>query len=401
MLTLNLIHLQPMRFSAIALILLLILLNNDTKAQRDNVLRIKIEWQDNIVTEAPGLAKMKVPNFKEAVFSLDQSFLPQWHKRLAVNGSSYSQYEIRNARFETLDVAGLSNLSEYPEKITLSSQLTWDRKNPGLYLQLIPLRRSASGATVEKLVSFDLVPVGRKNINRVISSSRTKAMNSVLSSGDWYKISCTKDGIYKITYEFLKNIPGLDVDQINPANIRLYGNSSGLLPFVNTDFRHNDLAENAIQVFDNNDGSFDEGDYFIFHAKSPDRWDYDAGKGLFEHVKHLYADSSFYFLNFDLGPGARIGNRASSVAGVTNSVNSFNDHQFYELDQRNYIKSGRKWYGEEFEVVNTRNFNFFFPNLIVSEPVDIKTCVGARSFVNSSFDILNTGTPDRNYILKT
>ena len=340
---------------------------------------------------------MKVPNFKDAVFSLDKSFLPQWHKRLTVSGSNYSQYEIRNARFEPLDVAGLSNISEYPEKITLSSQLTWDRKDPGLYLQLIPLRRSASGASVEKLVSFDLVPVGRKNINRVISSSRLKAGNSVLSSGDWYKIACTQDGIHRITYEFLKNIPGLDIDQIDPVNIRLYGNSSGLLPFLNTAFRHNDLVENPIQIFDGNDGSFDEGDYFIFHAKSPDRWDYDAGIERFEHVKHLYADSSFYFLNFDLGAGARVGNRSSSVASVTNNVNSFDDHQFYELDQRNYIKSGRKWYGEEFEVVNSRNFNFFFPNLIVSEPVDIKTCVGARSFVNSSFDIFHGNTGQKLY----
>lgn len=70
---------------------------------------------------------------------------------------------------------------------------------------------------------------------------------SVLGTGDWYKLSVDKNGVYKISYSFLKNA-GLNPDKIDPRNIKLFGNKGGMLPQVNTTTRPDDLIENAIFI---------------------------------------------------------------------------------------------------------------------------------------------------------
>ena len=74
------------------------------------------------------------------------------------------------------------------------------------------------------------------------------AQNSVLSTGNWYKIAVEVTGIYKITYNDLVSY-GINPGQINPKHIRLYGNGNGMLPELASAFRYNDLQENSIFVF--------------------------------------------------------------------------------------------------------------------------------------------------------
>ena len=58
--------------------------------------------------------------------------------------------------------------------------------------------------------------------------------NSVLSTGDWYKIEIKDDnagnseGIYKITKSFLENA-GINLNGIDPRTIKMYGNGGDLL----------------------------------------------------------------------------------------------------------------------------------------------------------------------------
>ena len=87
--------------------------------------------------------------------------------------------------------------------------------------------------------------------------------NSVLSSGDWYTISTSINGIYKINYNDLLNL-GITEENINIDNIHIFGNGGGMLPHLNSDFRHEDLVENSIQIYDdNNNGIFEQNDYLF------------------------------------------------------------------------------------------------------------------------------------------
>ena len=75
--------------------------------------------------------------------------------------------------------------------------------------------------------------------------------NSVLSSGKWFKISTHKAGIYKLDYSSILSL-GVVVNDLQISSIKLYGNGGGMLSKLNSDFRHNDLVENAITIYDSN-----------------------------------------------------------------------------------------------------------------------------------------------------
>jgi hypothetical protein len=72
---------------------------------------------------------------------------------------------------------------------------------------------------------------------------------------------------------------------------------------------------------------------------------------------------------------------------VTKSVTTFADYDFYENDSRNLIKSGAEWYGEEFQDVLSRDFQFNFPNIVQDYSSYFAVEVAARSAVISSFEI--------------
>ena len=68
--------------------------------------------------------------------------------------------------------------------------------------------------------------------------------SSVLAQGNWYKIATNKSGIYKLSFSSLESL-GVNVNNLQTSALRLYGNGGGILPNLNSDFRHDDLVENA------------------------------------------------------------------------------------------------------------------------------------------------------------
>jgi len=99
------------------------------------------------------------------------------------------------------------------------------------------------------------------------SAQNRNTSQSVLATGNWYRISVQQTGIHQVTHENLLEL-GMDPAGIDPANIRLYGNGGGMLPESNANPRIDDLRENSILVFGGVDGSFDPGDYFIFYGEA-------------------------------------------------------------------------------------------------------------------------------------
>ena len=79
------------------------------------------------------------------------------------------------------------------------------------------------------------------------SKSFSSIKNSVLSQGTWFKFSIDTTGVFKIDRSFLQNL-GINTNELNPKNIRIYGNGGQLLPMVNSGFRYDGLQENAIVV---------------------------------------------------------------------------------------------------------------------------------------------------------
>ena len=200
-----------------------------------------------------------------------------------------------------------------------------------------------------------------------------------------------QDGVYKISYSNLSDL-GINTSNLSCDKIRIFGNGGGMLPKLNNDFRHDGLQENAIKVVDNNNnGVFESGDYILFFGQSPDRWNYNETDNRFHHQKNLFSRKTYYFITTDMGNGGkRI--QSKSTPNFDVSVSEFDDFAFHEQDLENFIKSGAQWYGEKFDLTNTYNFSFSFPNIDDSTPVYIKTSVAARSFSASSFLVKTNST---------
>ncbi len=278
-----------------------------------------------------------------------------------------------------------------------------DRKRNYLLLSLVPVRYNSSAGQYEKLVSFlGTIHYSHKNN----SYNKAFAQNSVFQngSGDWYKIGVTKNGIYKIDYNYLKDL-GIDIDNISPNSINIYGNGFGMLPENNNEYRPDDVLKNAIYVKGENDGKFDPEDYILFYGRDAHQIKNDNNK--FTHQINLYCDTSYYFININpSGTAKRIGSAPLSTNATTHSITEFNDFQYIEDEKFNLGKGGREWYGDLFDVQTTYSYNFAFPNIVSSDSirVRIRTLISSistspyytvsNSF--SSYQLPNLTTPSGN-----
>lgn len=211
--------------------------------------------------------------------------------------------------------------------------------------------------------------------------------SSVLAQGNWYKIATNKSGIYKLSYSSVESL-GVNMNNLQVSALKLYGNGGGMLPKSNSDFRHDDLVENAIKIYDaNSNGVFESADYILFYGESPHIWNYDASNGLFNHQTHLFADEVNYFLTIDNQKEGKRVEIKQALQNASKTVTSFNDFSFHETENENLIHSGKEWFGERFDTQSSQSFDFNFPNLDQLSPVSIKTTVAARSLVPSVFTV--------------
>jgi hypothetical protein len=211
-------------------------------------------------------------------------------------------------------------------------------------------------------------------------AQRNYAPHSVLSAGNWYRIGVRQEGMYKVDLSLL-NALGVNTSGLLSASIRLYGNGGGMLDEDNATPRPDDLYENAIQVFDGGDGSFNGTDYFVFYAQGPHHWEKDSSNQLFRHRKNLFSDTAWYYITIG-GTGKRVPLQ-SLTGNPAISVNSYNERFFYENDLANLLNSGKEWYGEEFNnnpASNlTRSFSLDWPGLQTGSPVTLVTDLAGRS----------------------
>ncbi|MDR1154646.1 MAG: type IX secretion system sortase PorU [Bacteroidales bacterium] len=184
---------------------------------------------------------------------------------------------------------------------------------------------------------------------------------SVMASGDWYKITVDRDGIYRITCSELISLGITD-----PANVRIYGSGGAMLSEKANEHSGDDLQEIPIWMYTGNDGVFNNGDYILFYGQGPAIWQYNKEKQAFEHSIHLWDHQSCYFITSKAG-GKRISAETPPSAPPSQTVTSFDERQYYEAEQVSLIKSGRYWYGEDFRSVTTYRFPFAIPDIETGE----------------------------------
>lgn len=219
--------------------------------------------------------------------------------------------------------------------------------------------------------------------------SDTYAQNgSVLASGAWYKFSLTQKGIYQITGKYLKE-QGIDLAQVDPEQIQLFGYGGGMLPQALDQPRRNDLPENAIYVSAGSDGKFDEKDFILFYGDSPDQTVYRFIDNAYQltHQKNLYSDTVFYFLTFNQQKGKRI-SPGENISSPSTVLTTFDDHVVHEQDLTNILAgSGREWYGEVFNSGESLSLDFDTPGLSENSEIRLKIDVLGKATSSSAFEV--------------
>ena len=320
--------------------------------------------------------------FENAQYYNQENYYPYYYELIKVN-STNNDLKIININYETL-TDHERNIIKYknqiPEKITYESQISYKRKQVYLQLNILPFRYH--NGQLEKVVSFDIeISPKTQNLTKKITSKKFNS-ESILKNGSWKKVSINKDGIYSLSYSEL-----IDMGFANPANLKIYGNSAGLLPISNTEACQDDLNQNAIYFEKGNDGIFNEGDYVLFYAKNPDQWHYDTIDNFYNLKNHIYSDYNYLFLTTDVGSLNTISNNITPSSIAIESLTSFTDYLHYEKDLVNLLESGQLWFGENFDITTSYDFSFEFPNLIKSEPIYLEAALAARSSSNTTFDI--------------
>jgi len=177
---------------------------------------------------------------------------------------------------------------------------------------------------------------------------------SVFSSGHWYRLQIGCNGIYRISYQKLK-----DLGYADPSSVRIFGYGMECR-ILNRD------------------------QYVYFYAKGPDTFIQSTEHQMQITAPNNYTDHSCYFLT---DCNTQYNNQIESIsctnASSTATQGVFNYH--HELSNYNLQLSGQRWFGERFSNTVTESIKFDCNNAPSS--ATIAAAFAARSGQRESFSL--------------
>lgn len=298
---------------------------------------------------------------------LEPTYRSVWEDSRMVDPSSV---RVTNVRYGALTSEELNVVNQelVPNQLTYTIGSADAREKLYTVFEMSPVVRS--NGSLQKVLSFTVDYSYGNTAQRVDPPG---IMNSVLAEGQWYKFKVEKTGVHKIDRAFLRSL-GMNVDGVNPRNIKIFGHGGQTLPLLNARNLHFDLPETPIQVVGEEDGSFDADDYILFYGTSTEGYVLDNDSNL-----NPYADDSYYYITTSGGPGKRVQSMVEPSGAADYSITQFPDYQFHEKDEESPTKLGRVWYGNRFDINREQQYDFSFPNIVASEPMKVVVKAGAAS----------------------
>jgi hypothetical protein len=350
-----------------------------------------LQWLPNgidRVVENGKVIQSEYFKFKDAIY--DENFIPRYSASFKVN-SGIRNFELTNIKYEIVPDTILRKI-KLPDVLPCiePTQKVYRSGKNVLYLDIAiqALRQNPGSGKIEKLISYEIDsnPVAVSEFENKEFTKDKSLVNSLLVSGNWYKIKVSETGIYKLTYADL-----VSIGFTNPSDIRVYGNGGRQLSYWNDDPRPIDLNEIPIYMSKGSDGIFNEGDFILFYAEGTVTWDIEKWKGeaipsFFKESIHGYSDAIYYFLTTSQGPANVIQTVDNRELADNIAVSSFNDFTYYEKENLNLIGSGRTWYtsridGAPFDSV------FSFPDHVTNANVRVEVKTAGRS-TNTRYSFL-------------
>lgn len=345
---------------------------------------ITINWVDGAVSSV-GTVAVKVPQGNNITYNAHDGRLYFMLSFPATGPVAANSLLITNVVYESVTQQQLGdlNIKAIPQGINATLKPAQARSEWYGHLMLSPVVKDGGGYKRVKSFSYSYTNDSGAVALRSISNFNA-VTNSVLASGAWFRFYIEKSGVYVISRSFLQQL-GLDVNA-DPRNIKIYGSGGRMVPLLNSTEYPMDLAENAITFVGEQDGVFNDGDYILFYAEGMDNWSYENGTH-----NNLYADRTYYYITNSGGAGKRIANMVQPTGAASVTATTYDYYAYHETDRVNIARLGRKWHGEEFNVTNSRDFNFTIPD-IAQAPVRVTVSAAANSASATTMAVKVNGT---------
>ncbi|MFV5686472.1 type IX secretion system sortase PorU [Flavobacterium sp. GB2R13] len=331
--------------------------------------------------------KVAVPQFSGNSYYFDFSKKAIIYTLKISESASFDEndLQITNIVYESIPTPQLGELAleNIPKTPNPSLKNTNSRDIKQAFLSLSPIVKDDFGYKRIKSFSYSI----KSSSSRVLQSNKSTSAisNSILASGDWYQFYVEKSGVYKISKSFLQQL-GLDVNSIDPKKIKIYGNGGKMLPLSNSAYYPSDLTENPIQIIGESDGVFNNEDYILFYAEGLDTWNEES-----QTFNNLYDTKSYYYVTIQGDDGKRIPEMPQPTGNSSFTLDTFDDHQYHELDLVNIVHLGRQWFGESFDINQEQEFEFNFPNYDSTTPIKIMATTASAAFTPTSFKVAANG----------
>ncbi len=348
--------------------------------------RFDLEWKGS-TSYVVGKKSIDVPSFTNGFYFEDGQI--KFSSILSTNGN----IDPLSATFSNIQTQPISqnelldlDLNSIPNDAGMVLKNALSRKRNYTQVFINPIYRTATGYV--KVNSFTVNYNTTTPVSSLVNAKNSGFANSALASGEWYRFKVTQTGVHEIDSQFLSDL-GINVLEIDPRAIKIYGQGGTSLPLINEENRFFDPAEIAITVTGAQDGRFDNVDRILFYGVATDT-EYVAENDSFINP---YSDESFYYINVSGTAGKRIFPQVQPTAQPTVTYDQYLATRFYEVDERNIGLIGRIWYGERFSIEPEQTFDFKFENLVTSRPATLRVTTGSVSEINTSMSYAVNGQP--------
>ncbi|MGG5506159.1 MULTISPECIES: type IX secretion system sortase PorU [unclassified Myroides] len=345
--------------------------------------RLTFQWDNKLVEQALFSSDFDVTRIdKNLTFENVNNKLIYSFQEVNIPIAFTNNVRIEHVSYEDLDGNLLSNDQKkiYEGEVKIHIKTAYSANQPQTFIYFSPIVYENGRLKRVKSLAYHID--NRSTTGAVQSRSFTNGRNtttqSVLKQGNWFKFGIQKTGIYKLDRNFLTQ---LGVPQtVDPRTIQIYGAGGQMLPVVNQSDYPVDLQENSIYVHGEEQGRLQADDYVLFYGIGVDQWSDDSLTNL-----NVYAEEATYFLTYGQQQGLRISNFVQPTAREVEILTEFDGRVFHEQDLVNIGKLGRKWFGEEFGLVNQRNFTLELLHLKTNLPVTFGVNTASSSYGNTSF----------------
>lgn len=222
---------------------------------------------------------------------------------------------------------------------------------------------------------------------------KSAAADALLSSGLWYKMEVTDDGIYKVDATYLRSL-GVEPSSLSSiTDIKIFGYNGRMLPENLLSSRPADLPQCAVMYVDkNSNGKFNDDDYVLFYGQGTTGWNYDPVQKDFNHYINIYSNSNYYFLAVGANAPVKTAQQTSFAVTGGSSVTTALGKIFFKEEKFNFNQSGQNWVSSPLNANGVRTISNKLQGWVEGTSVKYVYSLFSRSNADATFTIEEPGT---------